>query len=86
MDGAQFLAESEPEAFDLLIVDGIDFQAGADFEYGQVLFDPVFYRNAYRALGRDGVFVQYASSAEELVASRTPSRLASTSNLVWSML
>ena len=70
MDGAKFLAESDSESFDLVIVDGIDFQAGEDFEYGQVLFAPAFYRSAHRALSRDGVLVQYASSAEELVESR----------------
>ena len=36
-DGAKFLAEAERGAFDLVIVDGIDFQAGAEFEYGQVI-------------------------------------------------
>ena len=65
MDGAKFLAEAGRGTFDLVIVDGIDFQEGAEFEYGQVLFDPNFYENAYRALGPEGVFAQYASGAEE---------------------
>eukprot|EP00443_Scrippsiella_acuminata_P031726 CAMPEP_0115172998 /NCGR_PEP_ID=MMETSP0270-20121206/3103_1 /TAXON_ID=71861 /ORGANISM="Scrippsiella trochoidea, Strain CCMP3099" /LENGTH=186 /DNA_ID=CAMNT_0002585805 /DNA_START=36 /DNA_END=594 /DNA_ORIENTATION=+ len=68
-DGAVFLKRARPGSFDLVVVDGIDFQE--DQSYGNVLFAHMFYQDVFRALRPGGVMTQYMSHVErsdEMVA------------------
>lgn len=64
-DGLQFLAESPPASFDVIIVDSTD-----PVGVGEVLFTEAFYRDCFRALGPEGIVVNQSGvpfmQAEEL--------------------
>jgi len=63
-DGAHFVRHLAPESFDVVIVDGIDFDSEGSDGYGNSLFAADFYKDVFRSLRTGGVLVQYMSHVD----------------------
>lgn len=61
-DGAHYIRRQAPQVLDVVIVDGIDFDAAQP--YGNNLFSSEFYAEALRVLRPGGVLVQYMSDID----------------------
>jgi spermidine synthase len=71
-DGVKFVARSAPESFDVVIVDGVDYDEDDDIpKYGDLLFQDSFYENIWRVLRPGGVLVQYISGVDKQENSET---------------
>ena len=71
-DGIEFVKRTKDAAFDVVIIDGIDFSHGDIADYGNVLFSRELYNEMHRILRPGGVLAQYMSDvvrSEELKAA-----------------
>jgi len=68
-DGAAFVKRTPPELFDVVIVDGVDFDEGGA-STGNVLFGEEFYYDLHKILRPRGVLVQYMSDANRAAELR----------------
>eukprot|EP00746_Dinoflagellata_sp_MGD_P143694 gnl/MRDRNA2_/MRDRNA2_76488_c0_seq1.p1 gnl/MRDRNA2_/MRDRNA2_76488_c0~~gnl/MRDRNA2_/MRDRNA2_76488_c0_seq1.p1 ORF type:complete len:526 (-),score=82.92 gnl/MRDRNA2_/MRDRNA2_76488_c0_seq1:33-1610(-) len=60
-DGVKFMERTASESFDVVIVDGVDFDDDDVSNFGNLLFAEPFYKNVLRTLRNGGVLVQYMS-------------------------